>query len=39
MPDARSEATLGKEREGTGVVIGDDGLILTIGYLIVEATT
>ena len=27
----------GSEREGTGVVIGDDGLILTIGYLIVEA--
>ena len=26
-----------QEREGTGVVIGDDGLILTIGYLIVEA--
>ena len=35
--DARSSATLGSEREGTGVVIGDDGLILTIGYLIVEA--
>ena len=25
------------EREGTGVVIGDDGLVLTIGYLIIEA--
>ena len=37
VPDARSSATLGREREGTGVVIGDDGLILTIGYLIVEA--
>ena len=37
IPDARSSATLGKEREGTGVVIGDNGLILTIGYLIVEA--
>ena len=37
VPDARSAATLGSEREGTGVVIGDDGLILTIGYLIVEA--
>ncbi len=37
VPDARSSATLGSEREGTGVVIGDDGLILTIGYLIVEA--
>ena len=37
MPDARSAATLGTEREGTGVVIGDNGLVLTIGYLIVEA--
>ncbi|MFO1311848.1 MAG: S1C family serine protease [Burkholderiales bacterium] len=37
IPDARSADTLGREREGTGVVIGDDGLILTIGYLIVEA--
>ncbi len=37
IPDARSAATLGREREGSGVVIGDRGLILTIGYLIVEA--
>ena len=37
LPDARSAATLGAVREGTGVVIGKDGLILTIGYLIVEA--
>ena len=37
VPDARSSATLGDEREGTGVVIGDDGLILTIGYLLIEA--
>ena len=37
VPDARSSATLGAEREGTGVVIGENGLILTIGYLIVEA--
>src|SRR6202521_2098656 len=37
LPDARSAATLGTEREGTGVVIGNGGLILTIGYLIVEA--
>jgi len=35
--NARSIATLGAEREGTGIVISDDGLILTIGYLIVEA--
>jgi len=37
IPDARSSAALGTEREGTGVVIGENGLILTIGYLIVEA--
>jgi S1-C subfamily serine protease len=37
VPDARSAATLGKEREGTGIVIGEDNLIVTIGYLIVEA--
>jgi serine protease Do len=37
IPDARSATTLGSEREGSGVVIGERGLILTIGYLIVEA--
>jgi serine protease Do len=37
VPNARSSATLGQEREGTGVVIGDDGLVVTVGYLIVEA--
>jgi S1-C subfamily serine protease len=37
VPDARSSANLGAEREGTGILIGDDGLVLTIGYLIVEA--
>ena len=37
VPNARSAASLGQEREGTGIVIGKDGLILTIGYLIVEA--
>jgi S1-C subfamily serine protease len=37
IPGARSSAGLGSEREGTGVVIGDDGLVLTIGYLVVEA--
>ena len=37
VPDARSSATLGQEREGSGIVIGENGLILTIGYLIVEA--
>jgi S1-C subfamily serine protease len=34
---ARSSATLGPRREGTGVVIAADGLVLTIGYLILEA--
>jgi serine protease Do len=37
--DARSAETLGREREGSGVVISADGLILTIGYLILEADT
>jgi S1-C subfamily serine protease len=37
--NARSNATLGREREGTGTVIGKDGLILTIAYLIMEADT
>jgi len=35
--DRRSAQTLGTEREGHGALIGDDGLILTIGYLIMEA--
>ncbi|HWC45048.1 MAG TPA: S1C family serine protease, partial [Casimicrobiaceae bacterium] len=37
VPHARSAESLGTSRQGTGVVIGKDGLILTIGYLIVEA--
>ena len=36
---ARSAETLGRERSGSGVVIGGDGLILTIGYLMLEADT
>jgi S1-C subfamily serine protease len=36
--DAFSADTLGTERAGNGVVI-DDGLVLTIGYLITEAET
>jgi S1-C subfamily serine protease len=39
VTDARSAATLGREREGTGVVIDDNGLVLTIGYLILESET
>ena len=33
----RTASTLGTERQGSGVVIDDSGLILTIGYLVVEA--
>lgn len=36
--EARSAATLGREREGNGVVIDSAGLIVTIGYLIMEAS-
>ena len=35
--DARSSRSLGSEREGTGVVIDSNGLVLTIGYLITES--
>ncbi len=34
---ARSAQTLGSERQGSGVLINDDGLVLTIGYLVLEA--
>jgi serine protease Do len=37
--DRRSAQTLGSEREGHGIVIDDDGLVVTIGYLIMEAST
>jgi len=37
VEDARSAATLGKQRQGSGVVIGQGDLVLTIGYLILEA--
>jgi S1-C subfamily serine protease len=36
-PDGRTTQNLGREREGSGVVIDSNGLILTIGYLMVEA--
>ncbi|SFJ62510.1 serine protease, S1-C subfamily, contains C-terminal PDZ domain [Bosea sp. OK403] len=35
--DAFTAAALGTRREGSGVVIRDNGLVLTIGYLITEA--
>jgi S1-C subfamily serine protease len=38
LPDtARTARTLGTERAGTGVLIDTNGLIVTIGYLILEA--
>src|SRR5262245_13447647 len=36
-PDGRTIENLGREREGSGIVIDADGLVLTIGYLMVEA--
>lgn len=36
--DAFTAGTLGTERAGQGVVIRGDGLVLTIGYLITEAS-
>lgn len=39
-PDnAMTAGALGTEREGHGVVINDQGLILTIGYLVTEANS
>jgi S1-C subfamily serine protease len=37
--DAFTAGVLGTERVGNGIVIGNDGLVLTIGYLITEAST
>ena len=37
VDDARSASSLGLLRQGSGVVIGADGLVLTIGYLVLEA--
>ncbi|HLL09606.1 MAG TPA: S1C family serine protease [Rubrivivax sp.] len=39
VDNARSNATLGRQRQGSGVVISADGLVLTIGYLVLEAET
>ncbi len=36
---ARSAETLGPQRSGSGIVVGPEGLVLTIGYLILEADT
>jgi S1-C subfamily serine protease len=37
IANARSNANLGSERAGSGVLFGPEGLVLTIGYLILEA--
>ena len=37
LADARTNAYLGEERTGSGVVIAPSGLVLTIGYLVLEA--
>lgn len=37
VEEAPSSETLGRLRSGSGVVIGDDGVVLTIGYLLLEA--
>jgi serine protease Do len=37
LPDAYSNESLGQLRNGSGVLIDKDGLVLTIGYLILEA--
>lgn len=37
--DAFTASALGTERSGSGVVIREDGIVLTIGYLITEAET
>lgn len=36
--DAFTAQTLGTDRVGNGVLIRDDGVVLTIGYLVTEAT-
>src|SRR5262249_53507125 len=35
-PEGRTVQGLGREREGSGIVIASDGLVLTIGYLMVQ---
>jgi S1-C subfamily serine protease len=38
-PGGLTTDSLGRERDGTGIVIDDNGLVLTIGYLMVEASS
>ena len=37
--DAFTASILGTERTGNGIVLNDSGLVLTIGYLVTEATS
>jgi S1-C subfamily serine protease len=37
--DARTAETLGRERTGSGVLIDRSGLVVTIGYLVLEASS
>ena len=37
--EAFSAGTLGTEREGNAILIGDDNIFVTIGYLVVDAHT
>ena len=37
-PDAHTAPYLGTEREGYALVLDDDGLVLTIGYLLLECS-
>ncbi len=37
LENARSNESLGSERSGSGVLIAPSGLVLTIGYLVLEA--
>ena len=36
-PDGSSVSNLGRERDGSAIIIDESGLLLTIGYLMVEA--
>jgi serine protease Do len=36
-PEGRTVQGLGRQREGSGIVLDSNGLVLTIGYLMVEA--
>lgn len=40
VPDgARTASTYGRERTGTGVVVDANGLVLTVGYIVAEASS